>query len=256
MKINRKFVALGAFFLVVIAALVANTLLYPPPGIPILAYHMVNEGKSTYSVSPALFEEHMQYLQQEGYTTISLLEFAKAKKGKFTLPERPVVITFDDGYEDNYSTALPILEKYGMKATVFMVVNDIGRKGYLSLDQLKEMELRNMEIGSHTANHLPLVTLSSDKKQEEIAISKLLLEWKGLKTVFFLAYPNGSYDEESQKFLKEGDYLGAVSGDSGLNTADTNPYLLHRVNVPNPLFGLSEFKMRMFKADFYAKWGL
>lgn len=256
MKINRKFMALGAFFLVAAVALAVNTLLYPPQGMPILAYHMINEGKSTYSVSPALFEEHMQYLQQEGYTAISLLEFAKAKKGKFTLPQKPVVITFDDGYEDNYTTALPILEKYGIKASVFMVVNDIGRKGYLSLEQLKEMERRNIEIGSHTANHLPLAKLSSDKKQEEIAISKLLLEWKGLKTVFFLAYPNGSYDDESQKFLKDGDYLGAVSGNSGLNTAETNPYLLHRINVPNPMFGLSEFKIRMFKADVYAKLGL
>lgn len=256
MKLKKGLAALCAFFVAAAALACAYTVWRPPNGIPILAYHMINDGTSAYSVSPELFEAHLNYLKEEGYTAISLLEFAKAKKGKFVLPDKPVVITFDDGYEDNYTTALPLLEKYGMKGSVFMVVNDIGRTGYLSLDQLKEMERRGIEIGSHTANHLPLPSLAADKKQEEIAISKLLLEWKGLKTVFFLAYPNGKYDDESRKILKESEYLGALTGVSGLNTAETDPYVLHRVNMPNPYFGLFELKARLFKAEVFANLGL
>lgn len=256
MRLKIKLLALSAFFVALLAACVAYTVYDPPEGVAVLAYHKIGYDNDRYSVPTVEFDAQLAYLKQQGYTTISLLEFAKAKKGKFTLPDKPLVITFDDGYEDNYYTALPILEKYGMKGTVFMVVNDIGKKGYLTLAQLKEMERRNFEIGSHTANHLPLSTLTPEKKKEEIEISKLLLEWKGLKTVFFLAYPNGDYDAESRALLKESEYLGALTGESGLNTSATDPYILHRINVPKPNLGLAEFKLRLLKAEIFAKLGL
>lgn len=258
-NLNQKIKILAllcAFFVVVAVVASFYTLSRPPAGVPILAYHMVNDKNDKYSISPSDFADHLQYLKDSGYTTISLLEFAKAKKGKFTLPEKPLIITFDDGYEDNYTTALPLLERYGMKATVFMVVNDIGKEGYLTLDQLKDMEKRQIELGSHTANHLPLATLSPDKQKEEIALSKLLMEWKGLNTVFFLAYPNGSYDKECQDILANNNYLGALTGKAGLNTAQTNPYILHRINVPKPTFGITELKLRIFKAELYTKLGI
>lgn len=256
---KRKYIgAIGllCLLLAMVTGAAFYTAAYPPAGIPVFAYHKIGNDGDTYSVPPELFEAHLQYLQSEGYATVSLLEIAKAKKGKLTLPPKPAVITFDDGYADNYTTALPLLEKYGMKGTVFMVVNDIGRKGYLTLDQLKAMERRQIEIGSHTANHLPLPSLSAEKKEEEIAISKLLLEWKGLRTIFFLAYPNGSYDADCGALLKQNAYLGALTGDSGLNTFETDPYYLKRINVPQPKGGLTEFKLRLLKAQMHAKFGI
>lgn len=259
MKMKRKYIGAIGLLAVLLAALAGAafyTVKHPPAGIPVFAYHKIGRDGDTYSVPPELFEAHLQYLRSEGYTTVSLLEIAKAKKGKLTLPPKPAVITFDDGYADNYTTALPLLEKYGMQGTVFMVVNDIGRKGYLTLGQLQEMEARQVEIGSHTANHLPLPSLTPEKKAEEISISKLLLEWKGLKTIFFLAYPNGSYDEACGALLERSDYLGALTGDSGLNTFETDPYYMKRINVPQPKFGLTEFKLRLLKAQMYAKFGI
>src|SRR5574344_1548413 len=95
-----------------------------PAGIPILEYHMVDEAPAederVYNVPPEEFQEQLDYLQQQGYTTITMLDYAKARKGKFDLPAKPVILTFDDGYEDNYTTMLPILEAHGMKATVYM----------------------------------------------------------------------------------------------------------------------------------------
>jgi len=248
--------ALGAFFVVAIVVVSISCMVWPEKGVPVLAYHMIADDDDTYSVSAVEFEKQMQYLKENGYTAISLLEFAKAKKGKFTLPEKPIIITFDDGYENNYTTAMPIMEKYGMKGTMFMVANDIGKQDYFTVEQMKDWQAHHMEIGSHTANHVPLATLTSEQKKEEIVASKLLLEWKGLNTVFFMAYPFGSFDAESEQLLKENEYLGALTGKSGLNTADTNPYLLHRVNVPHPKFGLTEFKLRLLKANVYKRLGL
>ena len=92
-------------------------------------------------LTPEEFRQQLDYLQQQGYTTITMLEFMKAKKGKLELPDKPIILTFDDGYEDNYTTMLPMLEERGMKAVVYMVTNDIGRPNYLSWDQLRDMQL-------------------------------------------------------------------------------------------------------------------
>lgn len=257
MSWKSKVLALCAFFIVVFGAMVVACIVRPEAGVPILEYHMVNEKDTTqYNVPPAEFEEQMKYLKEQGYETISLLEYAKARKGKFSLPAKPIIITFDDGYVDNYTTALPILEKYGMKATMFMVVNDIGRKDYFSWQDLKAWQDRGMEIGSHTANHVDLTKLSQAQRQEEINASKLLMEWNGLKTIFFMAYPYGSYNQAVQDDLKANAYLGALTGKSGLNTEQTDMFVLHRTHIIKPKFGMLEFKWRMLKGHMCAKFGL
>jgi len=229
----------------------------PEEGFPILEYHMVKENPSAeerpYVVPPADFAEQLDYLTAEGYTTITPQDYARARKGKQTLPEKPVILSFDDGYEDNYRVVLPMLEERGMKAVFYMVTNDIGQPGYLTWDNLFDMERRGMEIGSHTANHLPLTTLSPDKQREELRLSKLMLEWKGMKTIYSFSYPNGAYDDSIVAMLAEEDYLTAVTGEAGLNNTETNPYLLHRVNIPPPHFGLTEFRLRLMKADIAAR---
>lgn len=236
---------------------VSYTAAAPPAGIPILEYHKINDIDTDVCAIPTReFREQLQYLQEQGYQTISLLEFIKAKKGKGELPPKPIVLTFDDGYEDNYTELLPIIEPYGMKATVFMATNYIGKDGYLSWDQLRDMQSRNIEIASHTANHLPLSELAPEQAEDELKLSKLLLEWNGIHTVFFFSYPNGIYNETALQQLPANNYLGAVTGDSGLNTFDTDPFLLQRVNIPRLRFGLAEFKLRLFKAELFTKLGL
>lgn len=230
-------------------ALAAMVEMHPPQGVLILEYHKVNDRtKDEYTVSPEEFAAQMDALKEDGYTTISVLDFLRAKKGKQTLPEKPVIVTFDDGYSDNYTEALPILEERGMKATVFMVTNDIGLPGYLTWDQLFDMEKRGVELGSHTANHRPLTDMTVDEARDEVQKSKLMMEWKGLKTVFVLSYPNGKYDKYLPGILKEEEYLAAVTGDVGLNTFQTDPYRLLRTNVPPPYFGVWEFRLRIWKA--------
>ena len=232
----------------------------PEEGFPILEYHMVKENPSTeerpYVVPPADFAEQLDYLTAEGYTTITPQDYARARKGKQTLPEKPVILSFDDGYEDNYRVVLPMLEERGMKAVFYMVTNDIGLPGYLTWDALRDMQERGIEIGSHTANHLPLTGMPPSEAEKEVKLSKLLLEWNGIRTVFGFSYPNGSYADYISAILKRNEYLAAVTGDPGLNTMDTDPYLLQRINIPRPRLGLTEFRLRLFKADLCDRLGL
>ena len=238
-------------------AVAAMVEMYPPQGVLILEYHKVNDRtKDEYSLTPAEFAAQMDVLKADGYTAISVLDFLRAKKGKQELPKKPVVVTFDDGYSDNYTEALPILEQRGMKATVFMVTNNVGLPGYLTWDQLHDMEKRGIELGSHTANHLPLTNMTVAEARDEARKSKLMMEWKGLKTVFVLSYPNGKYDKFLPDILKEEEYLAAVTGDAGLNTFQTDPYRLLRTNIPPSHFGIREFRLRIWKAKAMAVLGL
>ena len=229
----------------------------PPAGFPILEYHMVTEnprpGAKPYVVPPEDFAAQLDELREEGYTTITPQDYARARKGKQQLPEKPVILTFDDGYEDNYRVVLPMLEERGMKAVFYVVTNDIGKPNYMTWENLFDLERRGMEIGSHTANHLPLTTLSREKQREELRLSKLMLEWKGMKTIYSFSYPNGDYDAGVVAMLAEEEYLTAVTGEAGLNTLETNPYLLRRVNIPPPRFGLTEFRLRLIKAETAAR---
>ena len=242
--------------MVITAAAFGVTAVYPPDGVLILEYHKINTwSDDEYTVTPQDFAAQMDELRAQGYETISVLDFLRAKKGKQKLPEKAVIVTLDDGYKDNYTDMLPIMESRGMKATVFMVTNDIGLPGYLTWDMLRDMQNRGIEIGSHTANHMALTTMPPEDVKAEVQLSKTLLEWNKVKTVFALSYPNGKYRDYMLPILKETEYLAAVTGDPGLNTFETNPYLLRRINIPRPHFGLTEFRLRIWKAKIFARFG-
>ena len=248
--------------LAVLLLLAAGLLMLPPlpETVPILEYHMVDTQEDAdshvYNVPPEEFARQLDYLQEQGYTTISLLDYMKARKGKLELPAKPIILTFDDGYEDNYTTVLPLLEERGMKATVFMVTNFIGEPTYLDWDELRAMQAYGIEIGSHTANHQPLTGMTLAESRDEVHLSKLLLEWNGIHTVFAFSYPNGKYDPELAQLLQDEDYLAAVTGDAGVNTGHTDPYLLQRTNIPHPRFGLVEFRLRLLKAQLFTRLGI
>ncbi len=256
-----KYLALAVAVCILAAALFcAYVAMNPPKGVPILEYHMVDTHEDAdshpYNVPPEDFAAQLNYLKSEGYTTITLMDFLRAKKGKQQLPEKPIILTFDDGYEDNYTIMLPLLEARGMTAVLFMPTNLIGLPDYLTWDELRDMSRRGIEIGSHTANHQPLTTFTPAEQQDEVHLSKLLLEWNGLPTVFTFSYPNGMYDDSMPALLQQNEYLAAVTGDAGLNTFDTDPYQLQRINIPHPRFGLLEFKLRLLKAQVFTTLGI
>ena len=242
--------------LIIFAAIIF--ILPEPEGFPILEYHQVTDEPldpvfEIYNVPPAEFAAQLDYLQAEGYTTITLQDFMRVVHGKGKLPEKPIVLTFDDGYEDNYKTMLPILEAHKMTAVVYVITNEIGKAGYLNLDEIKDMQRRGLEIGSHTSDHLPLTEQDKITQRRQVSESKTFLDWSGLETIYSLSYPNGEFNSEIEKILREENYLTAVTGEAGLNTLETNPLELYRVHIRKPRFGLTEFKFRLWKAKFFAK---
>ena len=115
---------------------------------PVLNYHQVNNKFSTVlTMKPANFDEQMKYLHDNDYHSITLEQFDAYMRGEGDLPDRPVLITFDDGYVDNYEEAYPILKKYNMRGTIFLIINLMDTPGYLTWDQVKEMAADGMEFG-------------------------------------------------------------------------------------------------------------
>lgn len=236
--------------LVLLAVLVLlGILMHRPDGVAILAYHRVCDDNEMYSVSPKQFAEQMNYLQQQGYTAISLAEMADAFSGVKKLPSKPIVITFDDGYADNLLTALPIMEQYGMKGTVFIISGSVGQPEYLSWEQAAQLQVRGVEIGSHTVSHVALGEVSDAQKRDELLQSKKLLEGQLSTSVNFLAYPYGNYNSSLYPILKQTAFRGACTGVAGLNFAQDPPYSWKRINVPRPRFGLLEFRVRLLRAQ-------
>lgn len=166
------------------------------PGIPVYMYHSIRQeplsADAALSVRPHDFEQQLCFLKQEGYTPIFADELLHAEKAA-----HPVVITLDDGYVDNYTQAYPLLKKYGLKATIFMVSDDIGKEGYLTREQLKEMSDSGViSIQSHTASHLNLKELTTAQVQAQMKTSKEILSAVTGKEVTALSYPGGFWNEQ------------------------------------------------------------
>ena len=118
----------------------------PVQGVPVLEYHMTGDDalpdELPYIVPQADLAAQLDYLQAAGYTTITMRDYLAARQGEYTLPAKPVILTFDDGYEDNYTVLLPELEQRGMCATVYVVTNDVGLDRALTWAQPQDMQLR------------------------------------------------------------------------------------------------------------------
>lgn len=252
MKPLIKGAAVGAVFVLLIAAWA----LYPAAGVPILAYHKVGDVKELYSVAPGEFEKQMAYLAEHGYTAISLAELTAHMTTGRPLPAKPVVITFDDGYADNYRAALPIMERYGMKATIFIITDFVGEEPYLTWDEIRAMSAGGMEIGSHTLAHRALPKLPPAEQLRDVTASKEGLEWRLDKPVVFLAYPFGRFDADTVAALRRAGYKGACSTLIGLNRPGDDMYALKRISISRSRWGMLDFRLRLIRANIYAKLGI
>jgi len=198
----------------------------------VLNYHMVNRMFISLAIDPEDFDWQMKYLVDHGYHTISPDELYAFLEGKGTLPDRPVLITFDDGYVDNYTNAYPILKKYNLKATIFIVTGFVSeRKGYLTWDQLREMEQHGITAQSHTVTHAPLPELSDERIREELVVSKQQAEAELGHPIEFIAYPTGVHDLHIVGIAKEAGYKGGFTVKYGNVDRSSNVYAMERVPV-------------------------
>lgn len=201
--------------------------------IPVLMYHSVlYEKGNDVRVAPEKFEEQMKFLKDNGYNTLSLEEFYDFQNSGADVPKKPIVLTFDDGYVDNYITVLPILKKYGFKATVFMITSTVDTdKNFLTSSQLKEMDANGFRVESHTVNHEKLATISFTERLATLKNSKAFLEKLLNREVKFLAYPFGNYDDSTIKSTKEAGYTLAITTDSGWSKSKGGDFNVKRVFI-------------------------
>ncbi len=148
--------------------------LYPKYTVPILIYHAVDYQEGSFFVSPENFSKQMEYIKQRGYKVITLDELVKNIQNKKNFKRNEVVITFDDGYQDSFKYAYPVLVKFNFPATVFLITDYLGKENrFLNWDEVRIMSKNNISFGGHTKNHFYLGIVENNKvAQEQIAGSK------------------------------------------------------------------------------------
>lgn len=207
---------------------------------PILNYHYLSIApagadaiREDLSVAPQDFEAQLRYLRDAGFTSISLHDLMFHLTTGLPLPERPIILTFDDGYADNYQFAFPLLREYGYTATFFLITafQDEGRLGYMSWDNVIEMHAAGMEFGAHSFNHADLRGQSTDYLIWQILGPREAIEERIGEPVRFFCYPSGSYDDQVIAVLHSAHYWGAVTIHQGVVQSSEAPFELVRVRV-------------------------
>lgn len=184
-----------------------------PQEVPVLCYHAIRDvgknassDKKTYSVSPLAFAEQMKALSDEGYTTISPDALYNALKSGKALPQKPVMITFDDGREEQYSIGAQEMKKYNFKGVFFIMTIATGKKGYLSRDQIKALSEDGHTIGCHTYDHQNVKHYTDKDWQLQLVKPKKVLEGITQKPVAYFAYPFGVWNEATADSLQKDGY--------------------------------------------------
>lgn len=204
--------------------------------VPVLMYHNLLNGSSSgdgLNVSEKFFDDQMYHVKAYGYNTISFNKLYDHYMNGSSLPENPIIITFDDGYESNYTIGYPILKKYGLEACIFVITNAIGNKNYMNEAQIKEIASNGVvDIQSHSASHsYDLPSMKKDDISSELNRSKEKLENIASKKVNVFCYPYGRYSQRLVNELIEQNYIFSVTTKYGIASKTAHPFLLPRIRV-------------------------
>ena len=208
-------------------------------GVTMLTYHYISVNtnpadtlRTALSVTPENLEAQIIWLRDHGYTSVSPDEILAAQRGELSLPAKPVLLTFDDGYEDFYLNAMPILQRYQFKGTFYVISDFVGRSGYVSWQQLREIAASPLiTVGSHTRVHQPLDALTAERQQDEIVNSKAILEQSlGIPITHFCS-PYGRYNATTLELLHSAGYQSATTTKPNLVEAFHDPFVWSRTSI-------------------------
>lgn len=210
-------------------------------------------------VFPPQFERQMFLLKLLRIQTISLQDLVSFYQARKNIHPRSVVLTFDDGYEDNYFYAFPILRKYGLRATIFLVTDLIGKKnswdsGTIQLlreSQIEEMHSAGIDFGSHTATHLDLTQTNGNLIREELLRSKEKLISLTRRLEISFCYPYARASEAAKKVVQEAGYFCALAGSEGIGEEVEDLFSLHRIQI-FPSNNLFDFWRKL--QSWYPRW--
>ncbi len=199
---------------------------------PILTYHRLDPepADDTPTLTPTAFGAQMEYAAS-GWRVIPLADLVDWLQGKGPLPQGAVCLTFDDGTEDTYRYAFPVLQRLGLPATVFMITDNIGKPGSLNLHQMQEMHRGRITFGSHTDRHAYLPGLSLEACRKELQISKEKLESLLGQPVDLLSYPGGGYTAPVMELAAHLGYRAACTTNRGCQRRPIDPLALRRITA-------------------------
>jgi len=203
-----------------------------PPGTPV-------ELESRLIVTRAEFARQLEYLRCAGYASITVSQLFDGMYNGAPMPPKPIILTFDDGYADAFTDALPLLQQYGFRGTFGIITGYVGAQPYVSWPQVVAMADAGMEIISHSVTHEDFNKSSDEIVREQAVLSKAALEEHLGRPVEFLTYPSGEPfyrgTEERQRrvveILREAGYRGALAVRNSMVQDPANPYALNRVRV-------------------------
>jgi peptidoglycan/xylan/chitin deacetylase (PgdA/CDA1 family) len=215
--------------------------------IPILNYHSISPGGTEHFVKftlpPEMFTRHMKLISDQGYTPITVADYARKISTPASLPEKPVIITFDDGFADFYISALPILQEFHFLATLFVVTSDMEGtstwlkpegeedREMLTWSRLSEVQKAGIECGSHSQTHIHLDTAKPEITRREISRSKEILEQKLGSQVYTIAYPYGHYTKATRRMVIEAGYFAACAVRNVMSHTNDDLFGLARITI-------------------------
>ena len=218
--------------------------------VPVLLYHNfvttvpeTDPDNYNYINTPQSFEENIKIFLENGYTIISMQDLADCNSGKAELPSKPIMITFDDGYYSNYEYIYPILKKYNVKASIFIITDNIGKEvdgiKYLGWEECLEMQNSGLiEIFSHSKKHVFYNKLHVRELRDDVIESYKLIEKNlGKQELHVFAYPYGAYTDETVRTLKNNGIDFQVYDIGGNNFKDLNKDFIKRINIPCEMTG-------------------
>jgi peptidoglycan/xylan/chitin deacetylase (PgdA/CDA1 family) len=211
-------------------------------------YHSISAVASrafrSFAVSPERFAEQMGYLRDAGYTALTVSDYARRLAGGGgPLPDRPVVLTFDDGFADFATRALPVLQRHGMTGTLYLATAYMGEtsswlradgegdRPMLHWEQVRSAQAAGVECGAHSHTHVELDTVSQQRAEQEVVHSKRTLEQQLDRPVTTFAYPFGYHNATSRRAVRAAGYTSACAVKFALSSTADDPYQLARVKV-------------------------
>jgi hypothetical protein len=211
-------------------------------GIPVITYHSIDDSGSIISTSPAIFRRQMQFLSENGFRTLTLGALGRLIGSGERFPDKRVVITFDDGFENFYSRAFPLLDSYGFDSTVFLVAGQCGRYNdwegnpaklprsrILSWNQVKELSSSGVDFGSHTLTHPNLTSIPIESAEVEMVKSREKIEDMIGRAVDNFAYPYGKFNEAILRIAKRM-YSTSCSTKLGKAAHATETFSIERID--------------------------
>lgn len=217
--------------------------------IPVLMYHRIgttaNSWERKYCVTPELFSEQMKLLANHHFRPCSIEDFVAWLSGSTQLPQKSILLTFDDGFYGVYEYAMPVLSELEWPSTVFLVSSLIGKTDtwcqtenpsgnvypLLGLDHILEMRKHRFSFQSHSSTHADLTKISDHQLREELYGSRIKLEDLLETNIPYLAYPYGRYDDRTLAAARAAGYSAAFSVQPGFNRPGLDLYRIRRLDV-------------------------